>query len=524
MPLDPQELMAKAWKNNWLLPIGFLLLFLALLSMGWVGFIASDDDSYRGAARAWLDPAVSNIGQTHWSLRHTVTLPIAVSISLFGDNEFSLILPSLLSLSLLLCAVFFCVRLRLGRGNAFAAIIGVVLLPIVVVEYTRVVAEIAEITYLISSLFILIFTHNTKFQLRGAILAGIALGLAAVSRETAIQLAVILGILMIRPVWITRKAIIICGLIAAAFVAAEMLWYTVELGDPLHRLNVDMNHGDIGGGVDRFSDRGAGTLSREGNIQVHWALDPLLVIFANEEFGLFFWLGFALAYLVIFKQHLFDKIVLNYVRVLLLISALSFLVVSSAIPFLNLLPRYYMFSAIVNAVAIALAAPSLFMHAPRRTGAVALLTLAISMAALTIENKNPIALERALVAHLAVNPDVYIVKSPPTLANNMITLSQWHNVGPDRIRVSEAPLSNENSAAQQQYTVHILSPEAGYDQSTMAAEIERRFGRLQVEVINPGQPWFARALKHLPYIETLPIDLKKRLLSPNDTAALVPEK
>jgi len=510
-------------QNNWFLPFCFLLLFTIFLSMGWVGFTASDDDSYKGAARVWLDPAVNNIGNTHWSLRHTVTLPIAASISLFGDNEFSLILPSLLSLSLLLCVVFYCVRLKLGRSYAFTAVIGVVLLPIVVVEYTRVVAEIAEITYLVSSLFILIFTHNTRFQARGAILAGLALGLAAITRETAVQLAVILCVLMIKPVWITRKSVIICGLIAATFVATEMLWYSVELGDPLHRLNVDMNHGDIGGGVDRFTDRGTGTLSREGNIQVHWAMDPLLVIFVNEEFGLFFWLGLALGYLAVFKQHLFDKAVLKYIRALLAISALSFFVVSSAIPFLNLLPRYYMFSAIINAIAIALATPSLFRHAPARTSLLALLTIAISVVALTIENKNPIALERALVAHLAANPDISIVNSPPTLANNMITLSKWHKVASNRISVSKKPPVDRGSTTKQIYTVHILSAEAGYDKRARAAEIERRFGKQSVTLVDPGQPWLAGVLIYIPYIERLSLDLKKRLLSPNSIAVLLPE-
>ncbi len=523
MAANFRNFIAASQQKKWFLPFCFLMLFAVFLSMGWVGFTASDDDSYRGAARAWLDSTASNIGYTHWSLRHTVTLPIAASISLFGDNEFSLLLPSLLSLFLLLYVVFYCVRLKLGRNYAFTAVIGVVSLPIVVVEYTRVVAEIAEITYLISSLFILIFTHNTRFQARGALLAGLALGLAAISRETAIQLAVILCVLMIKPVWITRKSVIICGLIAATLVATEMLWYTAELGDPLHRLHVDMNHGDIGGGVDRFTDRGTGTLSREGNIQVHWAIDPLLVIFLNEEFGLFFWLGLALGYLAVFKQHLFDKAVLKYIRALLAISALSFFVVSSAIPFLNLLPRYYMFSAIVNAIAIALAAPSLFKHVPARTTLLALLTLAVSMAALTIENKNPIALERALVAHLAANPDMYIVKSPPTLANNMITLSEWYKVANDRISVSTRNLIDRGLTGKQAYTVHILSTEAGYDKRAMAAEIERRFGTQHATIVDPGQPWLSRALIYIPYIDRLPLDLRKRLLSPNDTAVLLPE-
>ena len=74
------------------------LLALALLGLQWrffVGFQASDDANYLIGATGWLDKGLY-VGNTHWTLRHTLTLPSALAISTLGLSLFSVSLPTLL--------------------------------------------------------------------------------------------------------------------------------------------------------------------------------------------------------------------------------------------------------------------------------------------------------------------------------------------------------------------------------------------------------------------------------------------
>lgn len=75
--------------------VAFVVLALALVAKCWVGYLSSDDPAYADAAESWLSgfPFVSH---THWGMRHTVVLPIAASFALFGRNDFTLALPTLL--------------------------------------------------------------------------------------------------------------------------------------------------------------------------------------------------------------------------------------------------------------------------------------------------------------------------------------------------------------------------------------------------------------------------------------------
>src|SRR5688572_11598824 len=69
----------------------------AMLAVSWVGYVGSDDHSYARGAMGWLN-SFPYVGQDHWTLRHTVVLPIAAALAMFGFREISLGLPSALLL------------------------------------------------------------------------------------------------------------------------------------------------------------------------------------------------------------------------------------------------------------------------------------------------------------------------------------------------------------------------------------------------------------------------------------------
>jgi 4-amino-4-deoxy-L-arabinose transferase-like glycosyltransferase len=500
-----------------------LALGLLLLNLSWVGFTAADDDSYRLAALAWLDDTQPNLGTSHWALRHTIVLPIAASIALFGDSEFALLLPSVMYFALLSLAVY-CFVARITRPEtaskaALIATAAVMVLPICMVEYTRVVAEVAELFWAIAALFTLVATRGTRREVSSAVLAGLMLGLAALTRETAAQLAVILAVVfLMRPQWISRKAIVLCGAAAALVVGTEMLVYQIVHGDPLYRLMIDLHHGDAGGGIDRISDRGAGALSREGNIQVHWAIDPFLVILINEEFALTFWLGIAFAIALFRNPALVPTDTRKLISLLFAFATASFVLVALAGPVLNLLPRYFMFSAVLVSVALALALPFLMASRPVLTSLFVAASLSANLLAVNIENRQPIALERTLVDTIAADSNIHVLLPTEKLENDTATLAHWRGVPPGTLTADRTEA--RDGAAY--WTLVLLPAEAGYDPDTQARAIAALSGGREYRLVDPGQPLLARTLAHLRGpLSFLHPDIRRRLMAPNRLAILV---
>jgi hypothetical protein len=89
-------------KREWLSNLFIILVIgVVMLNVAWVGYVGSDDHSYARGALGWLDQ-FPYVGKNHWTLRHTVVIPVAVSLAVFGMREISLGLPSALLFLLIL--------------------------------------------------------------------------------------------------------------------------------------------------------------------------------------------------------------------------------------------------------------------------------------------------------------------------------------------------------------------------------------------------------------------------------------
>ncbi|RPH53506.1 MAG: hypothetical protein EHM89_19960 [Acidobacteria bacterium] len=71
------------------------VLTLALLVLFHVGFQASDDAVYLTGALGWIEH-FPYVGESHWTLRHTITIPTAVFVLLLGLNETAVSLTNIL--------------------------------------------------------------------------------------------------------------------------------------------------------------------------------------------------------------------------------------------------------------------------------------------------------------------------------------------------------------------------------------------------------------------------------------------
>ena len=63
-----------------------LLVAVAMMAFGWVGYYGSDDISYAAGGRGWLYD-FPYVGDSHWTLRHTVVVPMAESDPISLDTE-----------------------------------------------------------------------------------------------------------------------------------------------------------------------------------------------------------------------------------------------------------------------------------------------------------------------------------------------------------------------------------------------------------------------------------------------------
>jgi hypothetical protein len=186
-------------------------------------------------------------------------------------------------------------------------------------------------------------------------------------------------------------------------------------GDPLHRYALAFNH-------DSTLDRAA---NEEGNLLVHPALDPLLVLLANNEFALLFWLAIPAA-LALRKGGMGWR---RFAPVAAM-GAASFVLVALLSHKLVLNPRY--FTPTATAAAILVAAWLARMPA-RRAAAIGGAALLLNLAMLSLQNNHPRWPSEALAAAAADDPSRLIAADADTMfrARQRLNWAGLGNVGAD---------------------------------------------------------------------------------------------
>ena len=93
-----------------------------------VGFQASDDAVYLTGALGWIEH-FPYVGESHWTLRHTITIPTAVLVLLLGLNETAVSLTNIVYFLAFLGVNAWFMREQLGATAAAFATALLVVLP-----------------------------------------------------------------------------------------------------------------------------------------------------------------------------------------------------------------------------------------------------------------------------------------------------------------------------------------------------------------------------------------------------------
>jgi 4-amino-4-deoxy-L-arabinose transferase-like glycosyltransferase len=236
--------------------------------------------------------------------------------------------------------------------------------------------------------------------------AGAAFGLAMLCRETAVLALAGLGILFLIGRPLPRWALLAAGVGAASVLGAEALFQWAMTGDPLHRYALAFNH-------DSTLDR---AVNEEGNLLVHPTLDPLLVLLANNEFALLFWLAIPAALAL-------RKAGIDWPRFapVAAMGAASFLLVALLSHKLVLNPRY--FTPTATAAAILVAAWLARLPA-RRAAAIGGVTVVLNLAMLSLQNNHPRWPSEALAMAAAADPSRTLASDSDTMFRAQQRL-QW---------------------------------------------------------------------------------------------------
>lgn len=392
-----------------LLPLlGIASLAAAALWIGWVGFVFSDDVSYHQGALRWLtDPPFA--GVDHWTTRFPLVLSLAAAIALLGDG-----LPALAATSLFWYAATVAAGTVLARriGGERAGWIAAALLatmPLVATSGTVVNCDLPEAVFLIAGLQLLTGPDRP----RHAVLAGLSFGAAILSRETALLALAGLAVPFVIGRPLPRRTLLLAAVAAAALLGAEMLFQYALTGDPLHRYQLAFHHDSTISRADNL----------EGNLLVHPLIDPLVVLFVNNEFGLLFPLA-AAALLAGAARGLPPE----SRRALLPLAAMAasgFLLVALLGGKLVLNPRYFTLGALCAAILVAIWLGRLSLH-PRAVLLAAL--IGSNLLLIAAQNRHPQWPADALVLAARAHPGRTIVADPETVRRAELPL-RWSGLG-----------------------------------------------------------------------------------------------
>ena len=403
-----------------------LLLFFVLVSLSWIGFIASDDVTYAHGAYGWLEhfPFVGG----HGTIRYTITIPMALAFRLFGENEFAFVLPSLAYFTGFLVVAWVAVRRVAGPLAAFGALLMLATLPLFVIQASIANVDAIELFFLAASAFLFwrcLDEGATTPRLLGA---GALAGLAFLTRETAIFVAVFYGLCFLAGHRFSRARYL---WIAAGFLAVwsvELVYLTAMTGDPLYRFNISTHH-------DATIDR---SIDLAGNVIVHPLVDPVLVLLLNQEFMLLFFAALpASAWLAFGQRH--EPRLRHFARIMGLFALTWFVCAGAVQHLLPLNPRYFTICAaiacLLTGIALVRLAAAPGKAARAAAALVALTLIAANFAGTYVENKQSQFGERTLAALAAADPNLRIATDPMTRYRADLPL-RWAHA---QARVTSAP-------------------------------------------------------------------------------------
>lgn len=492
---------------------GLLAAALALLQWRFfVGYQASDDANYLQGALGWLEHS-PYVGNSHWTLRHTLTLPSALAIATLGLSLFSVSLTTMIYFIGFVAVQVWALHRHLGFTVAAWFGLFAITTAGMVVNSTYLAPDVSELFFVGTTFWLLVAAlEPTEDGQRGSarqwLLAGLVAGLAWSNRQTAagaLLACAITAWLAGRPARV-RMPWALLGFVLV--VGAEWGYLTLMTGDPMYRFSLDLHHDP----VDRLAEvrrvaASGGLIDKEGNLSVNLVLDPILALFVSQKYGLLFWTGVIAAWRAWRLPQGRERQLLMR---LLGLGALAFVFVA-ANPKLYLVPRYLLVPAWVAAVLTAWWVARLWGE-QRRTlaGVIAAAVVGVNLLCLAVENTQPRAIEQALVAWVREHPQQPVHTDIETYER---ATDFFRIAGVSRQTVSSAPAAAGDLMFYSAVRVEQCAGQKRCKDQVAAFRPQPNWVETG-KLLGPEKP-VGQLLKALHIAQLLPPDIARRILAPS---------
>ncbi|MGC4253124.1 MAG: glycosyltransferase family 39 protein [Sphingobium sp.] len=384
-----------------------LLLALALLILAQAGYTSEDDVQYLFAADAWRSGQWF-LGVNHWHLRHPHVLAIAASFTLFGRNEWAMMLPTIMAfLGVIMLTTWLVRRMADDRTAIFAGLLTAAT-PAFVLYAKIPYPDVGELFYCVLS-FALMWKGLETARYRWFVLSGLAMALAWLIRPSCAPFIILYGLLFLIGYRVPRSRYLAMGLGFAPPILSEWLYYYIRAGDPFYRFAVDMHSLEIPsphmiGGVAHglrppFNIELMAKWVPNSIVDMHWLVNPYIDFLTSPSFGLLYPAAIVSAFLLLRDRRLRPE-ARQCVRILI---ALALLWIFVTIYVLNLRPqpRYFLPATWCACILTALGLRHVLREKGRLPALTLLAVLLLSDAALVSARKDPMEAERQLAAFAA---------------------------------------------------------------------------------------------------------------------------
>ena len=379
------------------LAVGLAGLAAATLWWRWVGYQGHDDAYYAAAALDWAEHFPS-LGTEHWALRYPLVLPVAVLIRLFGFS-----VPALAAVDVAAYVAFLLVGYAAARHwfgwPAAAALTAIgVLVPQFPVQATYANPDLLEMALVMASFWLVMLARQRGGPWGLMLGAGVLAGAGFLTRETTLLLVPLYGVMFAARPAMARWRYLLIGVGFMAVVGAQMGYFAVEAGDPLYRMRLSATHDAVDRGVQAALVTGA--LDKEGVLATGLVAAPFAALFVSQKYGLLFYLALP-AYFVSRRARWLTEAGRSVLDWAALGAVVSFLFVALNAGVLYIVPRYFMVTAAMAAIPVAVLGAQLAQVRPRLAGVLGAGFAASCMGLLYLENTQPMFAEQRAAAFIA---------------------------------------------------------------------------------------------------------------------------
>jgi 4-amino-4-deoxy-L-arabinose transferase-like glycosyltransferase len=283
-------------KGWWVAPLALIAAATWIIALNPVGFVGggADDAEYLKAVRCWVAAGEPCLAQTHWASRWPIIAPIALATGLLGESRTTVALAPLAYACAALALMVMIGNRLFGRPSGYIAAAVLVLTPAFAIQTLGPAADGVELAWLLASFAAALLAYD-RGSWRWAVIAGIALGIAAQTRDTSLAMFPIAVFAIAMLPRDRRRAML--WMLPALFLpmALEALTYWIVAGDPLWRFRLSLGHVHIPSAAlpEGFDTSQSPLLNphyiaawqRDAGVDLFWPVDPWLNLLAGPQLG-----------------------------------------------------------------------------------------------------------------------------------------------------------------------------------------------------------------------------------------------